>query len=75
MKRRTREKIDGFAMVVGSMIAPVIVWAQEGAKTELAAIIVVTATSFGAGLAAVRLWLSRDPRAPVAPLPPPGGAQ
>lgn len=53
-------------MVLGAMLAPVIVWAEAGAKTDLAAIIVVTATSLGAGLAALRLWVAPHPREPKA---------
>lgn len=71
MKRRTAEKIDGAAMVIGAMLAPLGVWAQAGARTDFASLVVVGVASVGAGLAAVRLWVARDPRAVVPPPLPP----
>lgn len=71
MRRGTIRKLDGIAMMLGAMLAPIIAWATDGAHTELGPIVGVVASSLGSGIAAFRLWLAPHPRTPHGPPPLP----
>lgn len=52
-----------------AFIQPWILWAKLGASTELGNVLTVAFTSMALAGGAVRLWMSRDPRMAIAPLP------